>query len=85
MESDDGIHNYTGGETQIERERLYLADLVERAARRRDKHREMAARLLATLDMKLRSLKLTDQEIFCDYLSWDGLVVKVCDLTAELN
>ena len=83
MESDDGIHNYTGGETQIERERLYLADLVERAARRRDKHREIAARL-ATLDMKLRSLKLTDQEI-CDYLSWEGLVVKVCDLTAELN
>ena len=71
---------------------MYLADLVERAARRRDKHRKMAARLasldirvdLTFAELKLRSLKLTDKEI-CDYLSWEGLTVKVCDLTAELT
>ena len=52
----------------------------------------MAARL-ASLDMrenlsfaelKLRSLKLTDEEI-ASHLSWEGLAVKVCDLTAELT
>ena len=92
VDSNDGVHNYAEGASQIERERLYLADLVERAARRRDKHREMAARL-ATLDLredlsfaelKLRSLKLTDDEIV-SHLSWEGLAVKVCDLTAELT
>ena len=80
------------GKSQMERERLYLADLVERAARRRDKHREIAARLssldmrenLTFAELKLRSLKLTDDEI-ASYLSWEGLAVKVCDLTEELT
>ena len=87
VDSDDDIELYDGN-TRVEKERNYLTELVDRAARRRDHCRSLAARLanlqvrdyqhLTSAEKRIRDNKLTNQEL-TQFLCWEDLAVLACD------
>ena len=87
VDSDDDIENVPG-DTRVEKERNLLKELVDRAARRRDHCRSLAARLanlqvrdscyLTSAERRIRENKLTNRELE-PFLCWEDLAVLACE------
>ena len=93
VDSDDDFEQYDG-KTRVEKERNFLNDLVDRAARRRDHCRSLAARLanlhvrdyhhLTAAEKRIRDNKLTHQEL-TQFLCWEDLAILACDNRERLS